>query len=344
MNNKEYLVGINYFNGWWRNEPNKWNPHGKDWRMEYPERIPLLGMYNDQATMDAEIQAAQEYGVDFFQILWYPPDQSAEQSTSNAVEYLNTGIGYFMESSVRKDLKFTFEYCNHEPFAITDLAEWEETCEYLSSVLSHPSYLKVGGRPVFKIHGFQQFVEQCGNSYTQAKKFIDILRNRLIEDGVGELLLTAGITVDIDLEPLQEYMDLFDFFSTYMGVIEERDPHTTYPYEKLSSLAVEGAKRFADELDKPYMPYIPSGWNPRPWNEPRPSFDLPDRKQWNSALTAIKELLDSEDALHLPDGTPEGQKVCNIYAWNEFGEGGMVAPTVGERYMKLEEIKKVFKA
>ena len=51
------LVGINYFAGWWKSLPNKW--HGKgwtaqepDWRLQFPDRVPLLGSYNDQATMD----------------------------------------------------------------------------------------------------------------------------------------------------------------------------------------------------------------------------------------------------------------------------------------------------
>jgi hypothetical protein len=31
-----------------------------------------------------------------------------------------------------------------------------------------------------------------------------------------------------------------------------------------------------------------------------------------------------------------------IYAWNEFGEGGIVAPTRGENGMKLEAVRNVF--
>jgi len=40
------------------------------------------------------------------------------------------------------------------------------------------------------------------------------------------------------------------------------------------------------------------------------------------------------------DGTT--QKAFTIYAWNEYGEGGILAPTVGDQYMKLEVIKEVF--
>ena len=42
----------------------------------------------------------------------------------------------------------------------------------------------------------------------------------------------------------------------------------------------------------------------------------------------------------LPDGAL--QPAFTIYAWNEFGEGGFVAPTVGDGYMKLEGIKRIF--
>ena len=37
-----------------------------------------------------------------------------------------------------------------------------------------------------------------------------------------------------------------------------------------------------------------------------------------------------------------GRRIVMLANWNEFGEGGIVAPTQGDRYMKLEEIRRVF--
>src|SRR5210317_1045093 len=56
----DILVGVNYFAGWWKELPNKWHGQGwnvnqPDWRPKFPERVPSLGHYNDQATMDREI-------------------------------------------------------------------------------------------------------------------------------------------------------------------------------------------------------------------------------------------------------------------------------------------------
>ena len=72
----DILVGINYFYGWWEELPNRWHSHGwatnePDWRKQFPERVPLLGCYNGQKTMDREIVAAATHGVDFFAFLWY---------------------------------------------------------------------------------------------------------------------------------------------------------------------------------------------------------------------------------------------------------------------------------
>ena len=68
----DVLVGVNYFPGWWKPLPNKWQDRrGEDWRSRFPERVPLLGEYNDQETMNREIVADGGAGVDFFSILWY---------------------------------------------------------------------------------------------------------------------------------------------------------------------------------------------------------------------------------------------------------------------------------
>src|SRR5512133_1305391 len=97
-----YLVGIYYFAGWWQKLPNKWVVGGHDWRPDYPARIPLLGEYNDQATMDREIITASTNQVDFFQILWYPDGGP-----------LNEGLRTFMASPNASRMKFTLEFVNH---------------------------------------------------------------------------------------------------------------------------------------------------------------------------------------------------------------------------------------
>ena len=63
-------------------------------------QVPLLGAYNSQATMDAEIVAAAEAGVDFFQMLWY--DDHPERAPN--ARLLNRGVRAHTPSTVAYDV------------------------------------------------------------------------------------------------------------------------------------------------------------------------------------------------------------------------------------------------
>ena len=337
---KEYLVGINYFSGWWRPVPNKYIVHDdRDWRQDYPKRTALLGCYNDQETMDAEIIAASSYGVDFFLILWYveTPERHAHGTR------LNAGVRQFLASPENHRMRFAVEFCNHPPFEILEDELWEASCDEWIEAMKHPSYLRIGGKAVFKVHGLHLFLMQNDNNVEKAAKRLDILKTKAENAGVGPLLIGAGsMPLGVPGDEIGDYLKLFDFLATYMDVPELPLAQKDYPYEPLLDLARKGWENYAVSSRIPYMPYVPAGWNPRPWGDPRPSFDFPNEQEWSVAMNSVKEALDTYPMLRLPDGSTEGQKVFNIYAWNEFGEGGIMAPTVGDGWMKLDAIRKIF--
>lgn len=324
---REYLVGIYYFAGWWRESPNKWETGGKDWRTDYPERIPILGQYNEQKTMDREIIAASSHGVDFFQILWYPNGGP-----------LNEGVRTFMASPNAGRMKFVIEYVNHPPFDLPTNTEWEAACREWCIAMKHPSYLRVGGRPVFKIHGAHFFFQQNGSDSAKVKARLDTFRRIAKENSLPKPLISSGVMAGVATGPAVEQ---YDFLTTYMDMPNLPQKGEPYPYEALIKLAEDGWMDHAKHDPKPYVPYLPSGWNPRPWKDPRPSFEMPTADEWESALRRVKSVLDSSPKLGIPVNGGR-QKAFLIYAWNEFGEGGIIAPTRGEGDMKLEAIRKVF--
>lgn len=334
----DYLVGVDYFCGWWREQPNKYAPHGIDWRTQYPGRVPLLGEYNEQATMDAEIKAAAEHGVDFFQILWYP--LTGGKVHERHQDKLNVAVDQFMASSNAGLMKFTIEFCNHPPFVVDTDKDWDEACRFLSRVMKHPSYLRVSGRCVIKIHSLHHFLQQNGMDQQRVDTRIRRLRESARDSGAGELVISAGVMAG-SLPPPPAAAP-FDFLTTYMDMPQVAPREKPYPYEQLLAFAEQAWQRYAEAAPKPYVPYVPAGWDPRPWKDPRPPFDLPDRTQWLDALRRVKASLDRYPRLGIPstDGPPA--KAIHIYAWNEFAEGGFVAPTRGEGTMKLEVIREVF--
>jgi len=336
---KEIWVGCEYFNGWWQQSPNKWERRGKDWRSQYPDRIPLLGEYNSQEVMDKEIAAAAEYGVDFFSILWYYTGNTKRKDTHS---FLNDGLQHFMESPNSGKMKFMVELCNHSPFAIITDEDWDICMDVCIKAMQHPSYLRVDGRAVLKIHGGDQFHADNESSLERSSQIIQRIRQKAREAGVGELLITAGTYGNKPIDNNHVFVQAgIDGTMQYMDPTDLPQKETDYSYNILAAKAKENLDlRSNDALN--WVPYFPAGWNPRPWGDPRAAFNLPTRKQWKSSLKELKKDLQKSSNLGFPrkDGTT--QKAFTIHAWNEYGEGGMLAPTVGDQYMKLEVIKEVF--
>src|SRR6185437_1166204 len=287
------LVGVCYFSGWWPDHPNKYDDGTKDWRPRWSDRRALLGEFVNQQTVDREIDAASPYGVSFFQFLWY---RNLPGTVDGKNDHLNDGLRCFLASPNNAKMKFTAEFCNHPPFGITDRSEWEKECHLWAGWMKHPSYLRVGGKAVFKIHGLHFFIKDCGGA-KQVADFLSTFRRIAKEDGAGELLISAGVgpTEMLDAESAAP----FDFFTTYMDVPNPPARAKPYPYTDLTK-PLEAALKLGLRSGKMYVPYVPAGWDPRPWHDPRPSFDMPTKAQWTDILMRTKKAMDDNPALGAP--------------------------------------------
>lgn len=342
--NSSILVGVEYFNGWWEASPNKWEIGGPDWRVAYPDRVPLLGEYNSQETMDKEIIAASYYGVDFFSILYYYGGNLEQQANIFQVQYLNTGLDYFMNSPNADKMKFMIELTNHAPFALETTDDWNNCMDVFIEAMKHPSYLKIDGKAVLKIHGAHAFYTDMDSDITKCNEVLALLRTRALEEGVGELLITMGVSGEgvISDGHYLAVMESIDATMQYMDVPAITQEETDYAYSLLTDQA-QDIRTVREDDAIPYVPYFPAGWNPRPWEyDIRPYFSFPTREQWTSSLNTLKTDLENSSNLGFPKSDGTVQKAFTIYAWNEFGEGGIVAPTEGDQFMKLEVIKEVF--
>lgn len=349
--NNEVLVGVSYFAGWWKELPNKWHGQGfkagePDWRLKFPERVPTLGQYNEQATMDREIVAASEHGVDFFVILWYYPKPDTRES-KNAPK-LNRGLEQFMASPEARRMKFCIEYCNAPRFSAEGEAQWAECIPTWVEAMKHPSYLRVDGRLVFRVHGVTEFLRANDNDIELCRKRLDTLKKAVREAGLGEMIIGVGISGQTPkLGKKWPPASIFDFSGNYMCVPEVEEREAEHPYETLAAQARETlAQRVGDPL--PWVPYLAAGWHPRPWTYPNAAphyqrfFTFPTREEFAAELRGLDQAFRKHPTLGLPKKDGTTQKAFTIYAWNEFGEGGIVAPTKGSSTMMLEAIHEVF--
>jgi hypothetical protein len=253
---------------------------------------------------------------------------------------LNEGVRLFMASTNSHRMKFTVEVVNHPPFQLENEAVWNSACQEWCAAMKHPSYLRVGGRPVFKIHGADFFFDQNGRDPARVAQRLQALRRIAHESGLPDPLISGGVGAGgVASGPV---VASYDFLTTYMEMPSLPQRETPYPYVVLLKYAEEGWQRYSQSSEKPYVPYVPAGWDPRPWKDPRASFAMPDQAQWTAALRRVKAALDSSPRLGVPLANGKRQKLLLIYAWNEFAEGGIVAPTKGDGDMKLKAIAAVF--
>ncbi len=344
------LVGVNYFAGWWEALPNKW--HGKgwaaqepDWRPQFAGRVPLLGDYNVQATMDREIEAASSHGVDFFSILWYFPRPVSGKEAE--AERLNRGLQTYLASANAGLMRFMVEYCNAEAFSATNDAQWAACVQTWVAAMRHPAALRVDGRLVFKVHDAYRFVMCNGGDAARCRGQLDELRAAVRAAGMGEMIIGGGIMSRSQVAPKAPAAQVFDFTATYMSIPDVEVREAEHPYASLAAEARTARALHAGD-PVPWVPYLAAGWNPRPWTHPqsdpnhRRFFTFPTRDEWVKELRAVSEDLKKYPRLGLPRRDGSCQPAFTVYAWNEFGEGGIVAPTRGEGAMKLEAIREVF--
>ena len=135
--------------------------------------------------------------------------------------------------------------------------------------------------------------------------------------GAGEIMLSAGILPDQICT--DEFAREFDFLTSYMWLPQLPATDTPYPYARLIDFAETCWKLQNDKSSRPYVPYVPAGWDPRPWKDPRCSFEMPTREQWTDALRRVKRSLDTNRHLGVPkkNGDPrqDAAHLCLERVW-----------------------------
>ena len=100
---------------------------------------------------------------------------------------------------------------------------------------------------------------------------------------------------------------------------------------KYAELVAANRAAWSGSRRQPYIPIVTSGWDKRPWEGPTglkqgAGWYYPDRTPDRFA-GFLRDAITWMDKY--PDQTT-AERIVLIYAWNEFGEGGYIAPTKGD--------------
>jgi hypothetical protein len=333
---KRATVGAYYFDGWAGSNRRADDPN-EPWarnapvqltrRMveEFPDREPVWGWRDDSPeVMERQIDVAADNGLDFFAFCWYWHDNGGPINEKAIREDpKHSGMELFMQARNNNRMKFCLLVANHRGFEIKGADAWKQAADFWIPYFKHPRYMTVGGKPLVIIFDHTGG-DRDGFAYMQeaARKA-----------GLPGVAI-AGCHADPS-ETAYTHRTHYNLIPGYTA------GSVAHPYSELVKYHED---IWGGTPEQPYMPAVIVGWDKRPWERPsdsqRGAWYFPDRTPEQFAAH-VRRALAWMDAN--PDKTT-AERIIMIYAWNEYGEGGYLAPTKGNpegRYlMALREAVK----
>lgn len=350
-----YLVGCYYY-GEWKTPGNSWNT--APWSRinnGYVERSPLLGQFSDDAqyVIDSEIKAAYEFGIDFFAFDFY--------YQNNGTRFNEQTILNFKSSPNKSLMKFCLNVCNHSDWPNT-FAVWQGMIDYwITTYFSDPQYLKINGKPVVFIFDPDNLAKK-GQAMVPAKSSLSLLneaKSRWIAAGGTGIHFVGCQQPHAYWIGNGKYLEAngyeavsgYNYQYKYDGSIGYNWNGTFYNRPTNYADRCSGWENAWDWIVKdsgtniPYYLPLCAGWDDRPWGTTdTDTLGNPlSKKYWNCEANKDRFAQHLAKAKQTMDSYPsKTSSIGIIYAWNEYGEGGYIAPTRKYDHTLLETIKTSF--
>ena len=318
----DMLVGAYYFPGWSR--PEKWYCIAANKDVEHP----LLGYYRegDPDAADWHIKWALEHGVSFFAFDYY---------TANGSQMYEAALddGFLKAKSIGK-FKFCLNWCNHAPESAMTEEELDKFGDLVvKEYLTHPSYLRIDGKPVVIFLVGHAFIRNLG--LDGAKQAFGRLEQKAKDAGLPGLYLAfcedalgpnevAGCKA-IGVSTFCRYN------YPYAGTgITGPNKHGVFSYQHLSGEGEKMWKQWQEITGGESWPTVMPGWDRRPWTK----YD-------DVIITGSTPAL-FEKSLSKARNYVTKDKVVLIEAWNEWGEGSVLEPSIERKFAYLDAVRRVF--
>ena len=294
-----------------------------------PDRVCITCDTPDQ--MAQEMKAAVEGGIDFWAFVTYPEDDP-----------MSSGLKSYLASTAKPTPSFA---------AISEFVRWGGKDQYRPIVdryirmMADKRYQRTeDGRPLF----FLGFITEASIKarFGDREGFaaaVQDFRERALAAGVGNPFI---VVLEGWLEKAQSYVADFklDGISSYMLADGKVQRGT---YKQLSDY-VEQYWTKIGKSNVAYVPTVMTGWdrrpraqNPVPWGAGAPPIENAMEKYYAPPTPAeLQAHLAAAMKYSAQQSAPGQPKAVLIYAWNEFDEGGWLAPTRGEGAARLAAVRR----
>jgi hypothetical protein len=216
----------------------------------------------------------------------------------------------FLKAKNNHRLKFCLLVANHAGFLFQGANDWKAAGGKWLPLLTHPQHVRVDGKPLVIVFNPSNGDKEGFSQLQAAARKAGLPGVAIAGCGGGDAKVGFTHTTHYNIVP------------GYAGGSQAR---------KYAELIEAHQRAWRGSRQQPYMPTLSVGWDKRPWEgdrglgQPAGSY-FPDRTpgQFAAALKSAVEWMDKH-----PDQTT-AERIVLLYAWNEFGEGGYLAPTKGD--------------
>ncbi len=281
---------------------------------KYHDRLPWFAEVVDDATvkidgghqsvMNREIEFAANAGLDYWAFLLYPKGDP-----------MSSALGQYLENPKRKQIRFCLIL--HNALKVPE-DKWPAELERAIGLLEEEGYQNVlSNRPLVYAFTGSDF------AFGRFREFLSAARGK----GLNPYCVYMGWNPTRDFNKVKS--EGFDAVSAY--AMDGDQP-------ALAGLVESVRNRYwrnAASSGTPYVPLVTMGWDKRPRIDHPVSWEMGHNYHCQEVFpsrAAPSEITDHvREALSFVQGQP---KICQantiiIYAWNEYDEGGWLAPTRG---------------
>ena len=320
---------------------------------------PLFGFLDGKNPNDVakEIDLASNAGIDVFlwDWYWYGGEMTMQESLEEG----------FLKAPNRDKMKFCLMWCYHDrvdsfrddPRApkrmLMKLPRTPEdflaNIRYCTKFFKEPTYWMKDGQPFFSIYNAVAFMKDMGGA-EPTKKLLEEARAIAREQGLKGIAF-QGMNPHSTVEANDLAQAGFDYTGTYSNAsgkapwLAKKNGTFTYDYIDLFP-GVREVWRYISAGTLPYIPSLPAGRDatmrcrndePFPWKNPRYPYEA---ICLNNTPDLFQRLL--QEAKDHAEKDPKNPGAVLIYGWNEYTEGGYIAPNNFDADGALRAVAAVF--
>ncbi|MEP9404578.1 glycoside hydrolase family 99-like domain-containing protein [Sphingomonas silueang] len=320
-------LGTYYFPGWHRdrffNNRDTWAPI-----KPYIERRPLKGWYDDTklSVLMKQANEMSDAGINFVVFDWY-----FENGRVQADKPLRNFLG--LRGSAPRAALMWARHGNSPP---TKVEEWRSIVKIWIDYAKSPKFYRIDGHPVVMIFDTGRMAREATLAGGSLNEWLSIANSAAKKHGLLSFYFVAGVWNDTDTTIASLPGTGFRALTSYNFKRRSAGHPEVHGYDEMDRLYQTIWPGLVSNAAKlPVILPLTTGWDRRPWggsSDPRTDASVATPDQFTNHLQSARTLMQRT-----------GVRRAVICCWNEYGEGSLLEPNMGQGTANLNAVKAVFK-